>query len=120
MSRFGYLLLALGMVAASAAFADIDLSSPGFPASTVDANGALHEPWGVFSLRVGAPEGDLKIDQRQEQAPFPKAVTVKSVGPITLTETAFRAPVWPSGIDVLTAAVANDSDTPQTDRKSVV
>ncbi|HOZ46702.1 MAG TPA: hypothetical protein PLO37_14360 [Candidatus Hydrogenedentes bacterium] len=120
MSRFGYLLLALGMVAASAAFADIDLSSPGFPASTVDANGALHEPWGVFSLRVGAPEGDLKIDQRQEQAPFPKAVTVKSVGPITLTETAFRAPVWPSGIDVLTAAVANDSDTPQTVRLDVV
>jgi hypothetical protein len=39
----------------------------------------------------------------------PTVTTVKSAGPVTLTETAYRSPIWPDGADVLAARLTNGS-----------
>jgi hypothetical protein len=85
------------------------LWSPGFPASQAGADGALAEPWGSLCLTIEQPEGMQVTTQRYEEKPVPMAVTAKAAGAVTLTETAYRAPIWPGGVDVIEAVVANTS-----------
>jgi hypothetical protein len=86
------------------------LSSPGFPPSRVDERGAIHEDWGTVALCIREPAGAKIAGQRYEQDPVPTAITTAAVGSVTLTQTAYRAPVWPCGIDVLTAQLRNTAD----------
>ena len=79
------------------------LSSPGFPPSKVDEQGVLHEDWGTIALHLRQPEGAKRTSQRCEKETVPTAITAFSAGPVTLVQTAYRAPIWPGGVDVLTA-----------------
>lgn len=94
------------------ALADVELGSPGFPPSTVADDGSVVEPWGAVRLEVIEPEGAQVIDHRAESGPMPMAVTCLKAGPVTLTQSAYRSPIWPSGVDVLEAMLFNSAETP--------
>jgi hypothetical protein len=88
------------------------LSSPGFPPSTVAKDGAIEEPWGTVRLALLEPAGMALAGQLFEKQPVPMAVTTKRSGDIVLEETAYRAPTWPGGVDVLSALVRNTGNAP--------
>jgi len=92
--------------------ADVELRSPGFPPSKVADDGSLIEPWGAVRLQIIEPQGARVTDHRAEQASMPMAVTCVEAGPVTLTQSVYRAPVWPSGVDVLEAVLANTGEAP--------
>ena len=109
--RNGVLFAALFAAAAAAAAADPQLVSPGFPPSTVDSQGALHEDWGVFALSIRVPEGARVEEQKFQAAPVPVVVTASGAGTLRCTQTAYRAPIWPRGCDVMTALLENTGGT---------
>jgi hypothetical protein len=94
------------------AWADVELRSPGLPTSQVAEDGSVIEPWGAVRLRIVEPPGARLTDHRAEQAPMPVAVTCVEADPVTLTQSAYRAPIWPSGVDVLEAALSNKGEAP--------
>jgi hypothetical protein len=89
---------------------EVEIRSPGSPPTKVADDGTLLEPWGAVRLQIVKPESAAISDHRAENAPMPVAVTCFKAGPVILTESAYRAPVWPSGVDVLEAVVANTGD----------
>ncbi|MBU0638331.1 MAG: hypothetical protein KKB50_05655, partial [Planctomycetes bacterium] len=86
------------------------LSSPGFSASRVADDGTVHEEWGTFGLRLCKPDGAEPGGGGYSARPVPVALTSCAAGQVTLTQTAYRAPIWPSGVDVVLAQVTNRSD----------
>lgn len=96
-----------GLGVAAGFASDLLLSSPGFPPSKVDDQGVVHEDWGTVALRIAEPEGAKLMGQRYEKEPVPTAITTVAAGSVTLTQTAYRAPIWPSGVDVLSARLEN-------------
>jgi hypothetical protein len=72
----------------------------------------IHEDWGTFGLEIVEPAGAVEVEQHTEQTPIPIVCTVKKVGSLSLTETAYRSPVWPGGVDVVEATLANSGDKP--------
>ena len=94
--------------------ADGTISSPGSPSSKVAEDGALVEPWGAVRLQIVDPAGARVSKQVAEETPMPVAVTTVNAGVVTLTQSAYRAPIWPSGVDVLEATAASDGDSPTT------
>ncbi len=101
--------LLLGLLVLPGAGAEVTLSSPGLSPSRMDDQGRLVEDWGAIGIRLtgeGFPGSqafavsEVKLDDR-----VPAADARQGQGAITCTVTAFRAPVWPSGLDVLTVAV---------------
>lgn len=86
------------------------LISPGFAPAPVDADGRIHEDWGLVALRIGQPEGAQTVSQSVEASAVPTVVTVKRAGAVALTETAYRAPIWPSGADVIDARLENSGE----------
>ena len=107
-----HILLVLALLASATAAGDATLSSPGFPESKVDAQGVVHEPWGTFALHVRLPEGAKVTQHRFDERPVPTAITTVAAGPVTMTQTVYRAPIWPGGVDVVTAHVANTGGEP--------
>jgi len=107
-------LAAMCMVAsmpvAQASPPELLIGSPDMPHSSVDAAGALQEDWGVVGLRLEEPSAAKLVGQRYQVAPVPTVETVTAAGPVTLTATAYRAPIWREGVDVLTARLANAAD----------
>jgi len=103
---------ALVLFGTTSALADVELRSPGFPPSKVADDGSLIEPWGAVRLEINEPQGARVTDHRAQQAPMPVAVTCVQAGPVMLTQSAFRAPIWPSGVDVLEAVLANTGEAP--------
>jgi hypothetical protein len=81
-----------------------ELCSPGFTATQVDKTGALQEPWGKVCLRL---EGVRTIKRTYSKAPMPVVTVTEKSGAVTLTQSAFRSPIWPRGIDVLDAEIEN-------------
>lgn len=106
------LTAAIAAVLAGSAAAEVELRSPGSPPSKVAADGSLVEPWGSVRLQIVEPQGARVVEQRAEEAPMPVAVTRTEAGPVVLTQSAYRSPVWPSGVDVLEAVLANQGQTP--------
>ena len=91
--------------------------SPGTPPTEVDAEGGLHEPWGVLSLKLNP---STSTEQTYTEQPVPTVITNKKAGPITLTETVYRAPAWPEAVNVIQAVVTNNGAEPQTATLEVV
>lgn len=104
------LFVNLAFLPIASALGDIELRSPGSPASKVTKDGTVVEPWGSVRLVVIEPENAATVEPRAEETPMPTAVTSSKAGPITLTQSAFRAPIWPSGIDVLEASLTNSGE----------
>jgi hypothetical protein len=89
----------------------ITLSSPGFPISAMDSQGRLVEDWGAIQLTLegeGLTSGgtvELKALKLDNLIPAAQART--DYGPVALDLTAFRAPAFPAGVDVLYAKLTN-------------
>ena len=93
-----------------AAIADesIPISSPGFRASTLDAQGRLIEDWGAVHVRLvgdGVTDEPLQLESCKLDDVIPAARATANRGPVGLTCVAFRAPTFPSGVDVLQVRV---------------
>ena len=95
-----------------AAVAEIEICSPGFSPTKVSETGVIAEPWGSVQLKLLAPEGAKAEATKAEQIPMPAAVTRATAGPVSFAQTAYRAPVWPGGVDVLDVAVRNAGKEP--------
>ncbi|HID76508.1 MAG TPA: hypothetical protein EYP56_10980 [Planctomycetaceae bacterium] len=102
----------LALLASPTAAADVELRSPGFPPSKVAGDGSLVEPWGTVRLRIVEPPGATVTDHRTGPGPMPMALTCLRAGPLRLTQTAYRSPIWPSGVDVLEVRLRNTAQTP--------
>jgi hypothetical protein len=90
--------------------ADVTFTSPGLAPTRMDDQGRLVEDWGSITVTVagaGLPTTapttlqGLKLDGL-----IPAAQAQSRYGTVALTLTAFRAPVWPAGLDVLTVRLA--------------
>jgi hypothetical protein len=88
----------------------LPITSPGFQPSNVDINGVVHEDWGTAGLRLSLDGVEATVEQRYDESGAPTVVTQKTVGALRLTERAFRAPIWPTGADVIDAEIENSSD----------
>ncbi len=88
----------------------IPLDSPGMPASQMNAEGALFEDWGVFRVKLtgeGVPAaGKVTLTPIKLENVLLAAQATWAQGAIAATLTAFRAPAYPSGIDVVTVKLA--------------
>jgi hypothetical protein len=102
MKTAGLLLLLL----AAALHAEVSFTSPGLAPTRMDDQGRLVEDWGTIAVNLagaGVPASapvtvqNLKLDEI-----IPAAQAQSQHGAIALTLTAYRAPVWPAGLDVLT------------------
>ena len=84
----------------------IALRSPGLAPSHVDAKGHLIEDWGTLSLRLAGEDlgeaGAVGVSAAELDGVIPAARIAWRHGPVSATVVAFRAPVWPAGLDVLT------------------
>ena len=101
---------------------EVILRSPGLTPSQVDAQGRLGEDWGTLQLKLAGD--DFGVPVKLTVSPFilegivPGARVFWLEGPLTAELTAFRAPVWPAGIDVLTLRLQDIEE--RTSRGSVV
>ena len=102
------ILCLLAMLGAAVAQEPITVSSPGLAESSMTAEGALSEDWGAVRLLLdGEALASIKLARVQLDETFPAAQWTGSRGAIRLTSTAWRAPIWPAGVDVLTVRVEN-------------
>lgn len=106
------LVVALAVPLPSLSGDDLLVRAPGFPPTKVDAEGVIHEEWGAVALRLRLPQGAKQTGQHYAQEPVPTATTTVSAGPVTLAQTVYRAPIWPRGVDVLTAQLENTAPEP--------
>jgi len=84
---------------------EVEFSSPGLPPSKMDAAGRLVEDWGTVELQVeGADlaEASPKVVPIMLDDCIPAALAEADRGPLRVTWIAYRAPIFPSGVDVLT------------------
>ncbi len=93
------------LAVATVAQAQVSFSSPGFPPSQMDEQGRLVEDWGAVEVKV-AGEGlpvtaSAAVQEIKLDGAVPAAQARSPLGPVTLTLTGFRAPAFPSGLDVL-------------------
>jgi len=100
--------LAATAVAVAATQGAVQLSSPGFEPSAMDADGRLVEDWGRVGVRLdgaGVADAAPVVEPVKLDGVIPAARAVRRHGAVKLTTTAFRAPAHPSGLDVLLVRV---------------
>ncbi len=101
-------LLALLLVARLQA--EVTFTSPGLAPTRMDDQGRLVEDWGSITVNVagaGLPStAAATLQSIKLDGLIPAAQAQAQYGTIALTLTAFRAPVWPAGLDVLTVRLA--------------
>lgn len=70
----------------------------------MDAQGRLLEDWGAVDLKIAGAETTSAVEVKSVQLAetIPAAQASAQHGAVRITRTAYRAPVWPSGLDVLT------------------
>lgn len=100
------LLLACAALAQGA----VELTSPGLPPSKVE-DGALVEDWGALRLTLDGQPIAGPVEAVRLDGVVPGARFEAKVGGIDLLATAWRAPVWPAGVDVLTVKLTNPGET---------
>jgi hypothetical protein len=85
-------------------------TSPGFAPTRLDDKGRLVEDWGSITVNVagaGLPTAaPATVQAIKLDGVIPAAQAQCRYGTVALTLTAFRAPIWPAGLDVLTVRVA--------------
>jgi hypothetical protein len=90
--------------------AEVSFTSPGLPPTRMDDQGRLVEDWGTVAVNVAgadlASSASAKVQHIKLDDLIPATQADTSCGSISMTVTAFRAPVWPSGLDVLTVRLA--------------
>ena len=100
----------LALFVATALHAEVSFTSPGLPPTRMDDQGRLIEDWGSIAVNVagtGLPaNAPVTLQSVKLDDIIPAAQAQSSHGPVALTLTAFRAPVWPAGLDVLTVRLA--------------
>ena len=84
--------------------ADVQFTSPGLAPSKMDAQGRLVEDWGVLNLKIASASAVAAAETKAAKLDdiIPAAQSSAQHGGVRVTRTAYRAPVWPSGLDVLT------------------
>ena len=108
-----FVLLAVG------AAADVLIGQPDSFPTRVGPDGAIYEDWGSVILKIESPPGAQTVSQQYQVAPAPTVVTKTAAGSVTLTETVYRAPLWPLPLDVLSAHLENTGDDDTTVRLKV-
>lgn len=108
--------LVLAVQAAVAAGGDpVSFHSPGFPPSQIDAQARLVEDWGTVAVRLsgeGVVDAPATVEAIKLDEVIPAARAVSGLGAARLILTAFRAPAFPSGVDVLNVRVEEAKGRP--------
>ena len=91
------------------------IGAPEEGVTRIDEEGIVLEDWGNFGIEMEKPTGTERVCQVVHMSPAPHVKTHWNAGDISLELDAFRAPVWPNGVDVLNARVARKPDTAQSD-----
>jgi hypothetical protein len=102
------LTLVAGLTLLRVQGADLQFTSPGFTPTRMDDQGRLLEDWGAFGIRItgsGVKEGTASLTSVQLDGSVPAVRADWNLGIATATVTAFRAPVWPAGLDVYTIKI---------------
>ncbi|MCL4195708.1 MAG: hypothetical protein KJZ87_28485, partial [Thermoguttaceae bacterium] len=108
-------LTVLAIAAVVAAAEPISFTSPGLPPTTMDVEGRLVADWGKLGIRVsgeGIVEGAVKVEAVKLDDMIPAARATAARGAVNLVCTAYRAPVFPSGVDVFTVRVEEAKGEP--------
>lgn len=101
-------LALIGIPAGKLRAGEVTLSSPGLASSRMDAQGRLVEDWGMVGIKVsgqGTETAELKVQAIKLDGVIPAAECKFHAGSIGVTLTAYRAPAWPAGLDVLSVAL---------------
>jgi hypothetical protein len=93
------------------ASADNLIGSPLMPSTAIAPDGCIHETWGDVLLSIEEPAGAKIEGQALDKNPGPVVVTTKVAGNVKMTEQVYRAPIFPEGVDVLTADIIADKET---------
>jgi hypothetical protein len=103
----------VAVLLAAQAPGEVIINSPGLAPSRMDDQGRLAEDWGTISVNVagaGLPEtASCTVQSLKLDGIIPAAQRQSKHGSVTLTVTAFRAPAWPAGLDVMTVRLAETS-----------
>ncbi|MFA7003173.1 MAG: hypothetical protein WC429_03970 [Verrucomicrobiia bacterium] len=86
----------------------VAFTSPGFPPSQMNAAGQLVEDWGAVGVKLsgeGVTDAVPAVTAIKLDGVVPAAQAVSRCGTVALTLTAFRAPAYPAGVDVLSVRV---------------
>jgi hypothetical protein len=98
---------------ATALQAEVTFNSPGLGATRMDDQGRLVEDWGTITVTVAgtglSATAPAKVQSLKLDGTIPAAQAQSRCGAVILTLTAFRSPVWPAGLDVLTVRLAETS-----------
>ncbi len=90
--------------------AEVTFTSPGLPPTRMDDQGRLVEDWGMIAVNVAGDgltaTGPATVQSIKLDGVIPAAQAESRCGHVALTVTAFRAPAWPAGLDVLTVRLA--------------
>jgi len=109
-------LLVLALAASAVAAADpVEICSPGLKPSQMDAEGRLVEDWAKVGVKLfgeGVADGPIRVEATKVDGRIPAAEALSPRGPVTLRWTAYRAPIWPVGVDVLTVRVEEAAGQP--------
>ena len=100
----------LALLFAAQLHAEVSFTSPGLPPTRMNDQGSLVEDWGSITVNVagaGLPAtAPATLQSLKLDGFIPAAQAESRYGTVALTLTAFRAPVWPAGLDVLTVRLA--------------
>ncbi len=109
-------ILLLIFAACISTTAAVRFASPGFAPSEMDDQGRLAEDWGL--LQIALSESGAGANTKPSvtsillDGVIPAAQARSQHGPLALTLTAFRSPIWPAGVDVLTADIEETGGAP--------
>lgn len=109
------LALLLTPVAPAPGAGPVQFQSPGLPPSQMDAAGRLVEDWGTVGVRLsgaGVTDGSPTVESARLDNLIPAARATAARGAVRLVTTAFRAPVHPAGVDVLSVRVEEAQGRP--------
>lgn len=116
MPRLLFLCLLLAATAARGADGPaVEFTSPGFPPTAIDAHGQLLEDWAPVGVTLngrGLAEGAVEVRPIKLDDVVPAAEATSAQDPVRLTWTAYRAPIHPAGVDVLTLRVEETAGKP--------
>lgn len=86
----------------------VTLVAPGLPSARMDTQGRLLEDWGTVGVRLtgqGVVDSAANVEAIRLDGLVPAARAVADRGAVRIASTAYRAPAWPSGVDVLCVRV---------------